>query len=65
MMDGRFEAYLDVKAARMTLEKIEQRLLDAYVEEARRDAEGPLTHVVTFEGHPASLLDEPPSRPVS
>ena len=76
--DPIFSAYLELRDARMRLRAAERVLLDEWVREAEEEALEPgtdddatgdssdtMTHTVAFEGHPASLLDEPPSRPVS
>ena len=65
--DPIFASYLAVREARERLQRAEQTLLDEWVHEAEDEAgdNETLTHKVAFEGHPAFLRDEPPSRPAS
>ncbi len=78
MMDPKFAIINALEGIRSRLaeihamvREIENRVLDEWVDEAQRavapDAGGEaklLGHAVAFEGHPAMLLDEPPSRPL-
>lgn len=69
------EALLDASAPHLTTEQLDTMWenIKAKLAEAAPDVsddgqtfcvDESLTHAVAFEGHPASLLDEPPSRPV-